>query len=181
MHCWKSINVKKQYGFDRLFLISALSGFGVFIAYFIALNIFSSAPLSDQHFLTFLLAILGIYPLHKICHFLPLVGCRKCLRLIIKTQLGLLPAITLKINDPVPKRKFIVTLVTPFILVNAVIIMLTFMLPSFSHYFAMLLAYHCALCVPDLLYMRNLVRSPKHALIEETDTGFEILVPQAIA
>lgn len=178
MHCWKTINVKKQYGFDRLFMMSALIGVGVFISFYITLNIVYTDPLSDQYFLPFILAILGIYPLHKVCHFIPLFGCRKCIRLILTKQMGLMPIITLKIAEPVAKKRFILTLVTPFFLINAAIVVLSVWMPSFSHYFAMLLAYHCALCVPDLIYMRNLARSPKHALIEETDTGFEILVPQ---
>ncbi|PSL30627.1 putative zincin peptidase [Planomicrobium soli] len=181
MHCWKTINVKKQYGFERLFLLSALIGVGVFISFYIALNIIYTAPLSDQHFLLFILATLGIYPLHKMCHFIPLFGCRKCIRLMLTKQMGLMPIITLKIAEPVAKKRFILTLVTPFFLINAAIIAASISMPAFSHYFAMLLAYHCGLCVPDLIYMRNLARSPKHALIEETDTGFEILVPQPMA
>jgi hypothetical protein len=181
MHCWKTINVKKQYGFDRLFMISALIGVAVFISFYIALNIVYSDPLSDQYFLLFMLAILGIYPLHKLCHFIPLFGCRKCIRPILKKQLGLMPVINLKIAEPVAKKRFILTLVSPFLLINSAIIIFSFLMPAFSHYFAMLLAYHCSLCVPDLVYMRNLARSPKHALIEETDTGFEILVPQPMA
>ena len=41
----------------------------------------------------------------------------------------------------------------------------------------MLLAYHCGLCLIDLFILKNLLRSPKKALIEETETGYEILVP----
>ncbi|MDN7243459.1 DUF3267 domain-containing protein [Planococcus sp. N028] len=181
MHCWKTINVKKQYGFDRLFMMSALIGIGVFISFYTTLNIIYSDPLSDNYFLPFILAILGVYPLHKLCHFLPLFGCRRCIRFILKKQMVLMPIITLKIAEPVAKKHFILTLVTPFLLINSAIIILSVLMPAFSHYFAMLLAYHCSLCVPDLVYMRNLARSPKHALIEETDTGFEILVPQPMA
>ena len=67
MHCWKTINVKKQYGFDRLFMISALFGIAVFMASYIGLAIVYATPLSDQYFLLFILALLAIYPLHIFC------------------------------------------------------------------------------------------------------------------
>lgn len=181
MHCWKTINLKKQYGLDRLYIMSALIALGVFMSFYIVLNILYSDPLSDQNFLLFICAILAVYPLHKLCHFLPLVGCRKCLKLIVRKQLKVLPKISLHISEPVSKIRFIMTLAAPFMLINTTIVCLSLLMPVYSHYFAMLLAYHSGLCLTDLIYMRNLAHSPKDALIEETDTGFEILVPEVVA
>ncbi|MGH2319249.1 DUF3267 domain-containing protein [Planococcus sp. SE5232] len=181
MHCWKTINVKKQYGFDRLFMISALFGIAVFMASYIGLAIAYATPLSDQYFLLFILALLAIYPIHKILHFLPMIGCHKSLKLIIRKQLKVCPAILLHINEPVPKLRFLLSLATPFLFLNTAIVTLSILMPAFSHYFAMLLAYHCALCLTDIIYLRNLARSPKYALIEETETGFEILVPPVVS
>ena len=53
MHCWKTINVKKQYGADRLFFISALIGAAVFTSYYMLLAIAYAEPLSDQNFMLF--------------------------------------------------------------------------------------------------------------------------------
>lgn len=181
MHCWKTINVKKQYGHDRLYMISALIALGVFMSFYIILNIMYSDPLSDKNFLLFITAIIAIYPLHKLFHFLPLLGCRKCIRLIVKKRLKIFPMISLHINEPVPKIRFLLTLLSPFLFINTVIIVSSMLMPSYSHYFAVLLAYHCGLCLTDLIYIRNLAHSPKDALIEETETGFEILVPEAMA
>ena len=181
MHCWKTINVKKQYGLDRLYLMSALIALGVFMTFYIVLNILYSNPLSDKNFLLFIGAILAIYPLHKLFHFLPLIGCRRCIRIIIKKQLKIVPMISLHITEPVAKSRFILTLIAPFIAINATIVISSLMMPAYSHYFAMLLAYHCGLCLTDLIYIRNLAHSPKDALIEETDNGFEILLPESVA
>lgn len=181
MHCWKTINVKKQYGFDRLFMISALFGIAVFMASYIGLAIVYVTPLSDQYFLLFILALLAIYPLHKILHFLPLIGCYKSLKLIIRKQMKICPAILLHINEPVPKTRFLLSLAAPFLIMNTAIVTMSTLMPAYGHYFAMLLAYHSGLCLTDIIYLRNLARSPKYALIEETDTGFEILVPPVVS
>jgi hypothetical protein len=160
--------------------MSGLIALGVFMSFYIALNILYSDPLSDQNFFLFIAAILAIYPLHKLFHLLPLLGCRKCIRLIVKKRMKILPIISLHINEPVPKLRFIMTLLSPFLAINAAIIIMSMLMPSYSHYFAVLLAYHSGLCLTDLIYIRNLAHSPKDALIEETDTGFEILVPEAM-
>ncbi|UJF27869.1 DUF3267 domain-containing protein [Planococcus sp. 107-1] len=180
MHCWKTINLKKQYGLDRVYMLSALMGLGVFMSFYIVLNILYSDPLSDQNFFFFILAILAVYPLHKAFHFLPLVGCRKCIKLVVKKSFKVFPMFSLHIKEPVSKKRFLFTLLSPFLLINAIIIILSISMPVYSHYFAMLLAYHCGLCLTDLIYLRNLAHSPKDALIEETETGYEILVPEAI-
>ncbi|MDQ0430233.1 hypothetical protein QOZ98_003071 [Planomicrobium stackebrandtii] len=180
MHCWKTINVKKQYGFDRLFMISALFGIAVFMASYIGLAMTYATPLSDQYFLFFILALLAIYPLHKILHFLPMIGCHKSLKLIIRKHMKVCPSILLHVNEPVSKFRFLLSLATPFLVLNTAIVISSLTMPAFSHYFAMLLAYHCALCLTDIIYLRNLMRSPKHAFIEETETGFEILVPPVV-
>lgn len=181
MHCWKTVNLKKQYGFDRLFFMSALIGAAVFTSYYMLLAITYADPLSDQNFLLFVVGMLAIYPVHKLLHLVPLFGSRKCLKISIRKQLKLCPTISLYIKDPVQKSRFMLALVMPFVVINGIIIVLSIMWPAYSHYFAILLAYHSALCVTDLIYMRKLARSPRHALIEETDTGFEILVPQPMA
>lgn len=90
-----------------------------------------------------------------------------------------MPILSIRIKEPVPKALFLFALLAPFFIINSMLITGAFMMPEFGHYFTMLLAYHCGLCLIDLLYIKNLARSPKKALIEETETGYEILVPPA--
>jgi hypothetical protein len=88
-----------------------------------------------------------------------------------------MPIVSIRIKEPIPKTRFLFALLLPFILINSLLITGAFTFPVFGHYFTMLLAFHCGLCLIDLLYVKNLQRSPKKALIEETETGYEILVP----
>ncbi|WP_422122717.1 DUF3267 domain-containing protein [Planococcus sp. X10-3] len=180
MHCWKTINVKKEYGSNRLYTFAALAGMGVFTIFYISLTFIYTAPLSDRYFLYFVLAILAVYPLHKVFHFLPLIGNRKCLKFILRKQLGMFPGMSLHVQEPVAKTRFLLALLAPFVLINSAILLLSVLFPAYSHYFAILLAYHCSLCLTDLVYVRHMLRTPKDALIEETDSGFQILVPEVM-
>ncbi|AYC30172.1 DUF3267 domain-containing protein [Paenisporosarcina cavernae] len=177
MHCWKTINVRKQYGFDRIFMLSSLIVLAVFSIFYVAMEVTRQADLSDQGFGIFFASFLLLYPTHKLIHYLPLIRYRKEVRFYVKRQLGIIPILVIRIKEPIPKTRFLFALLAPFVLINGVLIAGAILFPMFNHYFTMLLAYHCGICLIDLLYIKNLARSPKLALIEETDNGYEILVP----
>lgn len=179
MHCWKTINVKKQYGFDRIFMLSSLLVVAVFSLFYVMLEILHDNRLSDDRFAVFLLSFMLLYPVHKSLHFLPLIRYRNRIHFSVKTQFNFMPILSIRIKEPVPKKRFLFALLAPFLILNSLLIAGAFMFPEFGHYFTMLLAYHCGLCLIDLLYIKNLARSPRKALIEETETGYEILVPPA--
>ena len=180
LHCWKTINVKKQYGFDRIFMLSLLLVLAVFSFFYVVIEILNDNPLSDDRFIIFLLSFILLYPTHKAIHYLPLIRYRNRIHFSVKTQFGIIPILSIRVKEPVPKTLFLFALLAPFFIINTILITGAFTFPEFGHYFTMLLSYHCGLCLIDLLYIKNLARSPKKALIEETETGYEILVPPTV-
>lgn len=177
LHCWKMINVQKQYGHDRIFLFSMIFVFAVFSCFYILINAIHNGPVSDNLFPIFIVTLLLIYPLHKLLHFLPIAPQRQQLRFSIQKRFGFIPILNMKIHEPILKSSYLISLSTPFIVINGGLILGAILFPGFRHYFAILLAYHCGLCLIDLLYIKHLIKTPKKALIEETDKGFEILIP----
>lgn len=176
LHCWKTINVKKQYGLERLFLLSSLLVIIVFSFAYVLLGIINDTNKSDDYFLVFTLAFLSIYPLHKLLHFIPLYKFRNNVKIINKKQFGFLPTVSVRVVEPINKNRFIFSLLAPFIFINVILIVGALLIPIFSHYFTMLFAYHCGICLIDLIYVKHLSKSPKSAYIEETEAGFEILI-----
>lgn len=177
LHCWKTINVQKKYGHERIFLFSMIFVFAVFSCFYISINVFRHGPISDDLFPLFIFAFVLMYPLHKLLHFIPIARHKERLRFSIVKKFGFIPTLNIKIHEPILKSRYIVSLVIPFIMINSLLILGAMLFPSFRHYFAILLSYHSGLCLIDLLYVRHLVKTPKKALIEETDKGFEILIP----
>lgn len=148
----------------------------VFSVFYILITAYKDNPVSDQLFPLFVLVFLMIYPIHKLLHFLPLMRFRSRLRFSIEKHFNIIPVLAMRIHEPILKSRYIVALIVPFMALNSILIVGAIIFPTFRHYFAILLAYHCGLCVMDLLYVKHLIRSPKQALIEETDKGFEILI-----
>ncbi len=176
MHCWKTINVKKQYGMERLFLLSSIMVIAVFSIAYALLGIINDSHKSDDFFWLFAIGVLMVYPLHKIIHFIPLFTIRNNIKVTIKRRYSILPIVSIRVCDPINKNRFLFSLIAPFIFINSAILIGALLAPTFAHYFTMLFAYHCGMCLIDLIYVKNLSKSPKSAFIEETDAGYQILV-----
>ncbi|PPA72409.1 DUF3267 domain-containing protein [Jeotgalibacillus proteolyticus] len=177
MHCWKSINVKKQYGFYRIFLLSMILVLAVFSFLHVLFQIMSQSPLYDQYFSLFIIGVFIIYPAHKLFHVLPLISYLSQIKLKTRFQFYFVPVMSVRVKKPIPKTAFILALVFPFIFINGVLLMGASAYPNYSHYFTMLTAYHTGICLVDFLYAKCLFKSPKDAYIEEYDEGYEILIP----
>ncbi|MCW1927470.1 DUF3267 domain-containing protein [Bhargavaea beijingensis] len=177
MRCWKTINVKKHYGLSRLFLLSSILMIAVFIVSYIGFELTRESGKTDAFFALFLTGVILLYPAHKMLHFAALWKYRKRITLVINRDWSFFPLFLLRIREPIPKKRFALSLVAPFFILNPLFVAGGILFPVFSHYFTALLAFHCGICLIDFVYVKNLSRSPKSSYIEENDDGYEILVP----
>ncbi|MDQ0268939.1 DUF3267 domain-containing protein [Cytobacillus purgationiresistens] len=177
MNCWRAINFTKQYGHLRIMIFSLLTMFFTFIITYIpATYIFVSTTFSDRIFFIFLVALLMIYPLHKLLHYLPVLHMRQKIKKGLIFRSGFYPIITVQIMEPISKFSFLVALLTPSIIINSSLIVLCFMYTQFALYFIILLAYHVGLSFYDMIYVKFVMMAPNHSYIEENADGIEILV-----
>lgn len=180
MHCWKILNLEHHYGTTRIMIMSIFVFFTVFSLSYVTFNLFNDEHYTDQLFWLFVIAIFTIYPIHKCLHFLALYDLRQHLKLRVRTQFYVIPVLHMRIREPLSKNRYILALLTPFIVLNTSILLGTLLFPAYTHYGTLLLAYHCSLCVIDILYVKYLLNSPKDSQIEETPKGYEILVPPTV-
>jgi hypothetical protein len=175
MHCWKTINLEKQFGHSRVMLLSCLVMMMVFTVIYVPVNLILSKDLYDTHFYIFLTGMILVYPLHKLLHIVPVLSYVNKLRFKVKFHLFFIPVVSFRVSEPISKYRFILALVFPFIIVNSVLVSGCIMMPHYSHYFTILTAYHTGICTIDFLYAKCLLYSPRDAMIEENEEGYEIL------
>lgn len=177
MNCWKTINISKQYGSQRLFILSLLTTLLTFIILYVSVTyLFMSTSLYDNYFYLLLIAIWLMHPLHKFIHLLPLLHLGERVKKTISFKYILFPIINIRIHDPIPKWLFFITLFAPLFGISVLLITGFILYPHYVHYLTILLAYHIGLCVPDFINAKNALFAPKNSFIEENDDGFEILV-----
>ncbi|WP_253896286.1 DUF3267 domain-containing protein [Solibacillus sp. R5-41] len=118
-----------------------------------------------------------IYPIHKAIHYFVLFKYRNSIVFRFKIRYIFIPIVHMQLQQSIPKKLYIFTLLTPFILFNTILFIGGLYIPQYAHYFSFLLAFHCSVCLMDILYVKHLLSAPKNAIIEETPRGYEILVP----
>lgn len=98
------------------------------------------------------------------------------MKLKIEIYFYVLPIIHFNVKKPIQKKQFAAALLFPFIFINIILLTFALLMPQYVHYATILLAYHIGICATDLSYAKSLFSSPKDALIEENEDGYEILV-----
>ena len=177
MHCWKIVNVERDFGTTRIFLLSVILFILSFSFCYVSLSFNRTISYTDAYFGYFLGVLLCIYPLHKAFHYLLLIDYTKHMKLKIKLKFLSLPFIHLKVNRFVPKYRYISSLLAPFILLNGFLLYIGTLLPAYTHYVSLLIGLNCLICLIDLLNVKGMIRAPHNAIIEETPKGYEVLVP----
>lgn len=180
MHCWKILNIYKQYGLPRILLWTVIAFILTLCTSYLAFTLTYTQPFNDDYFLIFATLVIALYPIHKCVHYLTLLDYKDEVETEWKIMYGYVPTLHLRIKEILPKRRYIITRLAPFTTINSAIIISMLLAPNVIHYGSILLAYHTSICVIDILYVKNLLHSPKEAQIEETPRGFEILVPPNI-
>ncbi|WP_100330526.1 DUF3267 domain-containing protein [Bacillus xiapuensis] len=178
MKCWRTFDFEKRYGFNKIMIFSFLLMMIFFSFSFAFMQSMYSETLYSAYFELFLIGLLAVYPLHKLVHILPVWRCLGHIKLKYKIKFFCLPVLFLNIKKPIPKKQFILCLLLPFFIINPALLICGSLLPHYMHYFTMLAAVHTGICALDFLYVKALVTSPKYAVIEEHDHGYEILIPQ---
>ncbi|WP_338451331.1 DUF3267 domain-containing protein [Niallia oryzisoli] len=177
MNCWKEINLNKQYGAQRVFILSILTMLSTFILLYVPANfLFVRSSLYDKYFLLLIIGLLLMYPIHKIIHFFSLVHLKNKIKNSIQIKYFMFPVFQIQIIEPISKWQYIATLIAPFFVINGFLIAACWVFNHYVHYFTILLAFHIGLCVSDFIYIKNVLTAPNQAYIEENENGFEILV-----
>lgn len=152
----------------------------VFFASFLIFGRIHPTLYRGDYFWLFGICFVLLYPVHKLLHYFSLLEYRKSVKLRIKIDYKFIPIIRMRIKSIIPKNRYVLTLATPFFVINGLLIFAAAFYVEYAHYFCLLLAYHCSICFIDLLFIKDLIRAPKNSVIEETPKGCEILVPSII-
>lgn len=177
MNCWKTINFTKQYGSQRLFILSSLTMLSTFIlAYVPATYLFVPESFYDNYFIFFAAGLWFIYPLHKLLHYLPIAHLGKIIKKHITFRYGLMPVINIRITEPISKWLFLTAALAPTLVINSLLLAACFIYPHYVHYLIILFAYHAGISFSDMVCVKNVLTAPNHSYIEENEDGFEILL-----
>jgi len=176
MNSWKSINLSRQYGNQRIFFLSLFTILLSFIAIYTLIAPFMTGyAMYDDHCVFLLTFTILLYPFHKLLHYLPLLGKLQKIRTQITYNYYVFPTVKIIVHEPISKQLFLLTLFMPFFIVSLGLLSCTLTFPHYTHYFTILFALHTGLCVTDFICIKNISGSPDRCLVEEHADGYDIL------
>ncbi|MGK0554247.1 DUF3267 domain-containing protein [Macrococcus capreoli] len=173
--CNKNFNIRATYGLQRILLISGLISTLIFIVSFEIFSSIFGKHFSDQYFLLFVIGCFALYPVHKCLHMLPFLNDLHSIIIQKTNKSKLFPLYNIRINHPVHKIIFSLSLMLPFIIITFITIACAIVMPHYAHYFLFIFSMNAGMSFMDFIYLKYIVNTPKGSYIEERKYGFEIL------
>ncbi|TCP29277.1 putative zincin peptidase [Scopulibacillus darangshiensis] len=121
-----------------------------------------------------------VWPLHKICHCIPLWLVGKRASLSIERSNKPIPIIYTNIPGTTSKRLAIIMSVFPGVVITAVIFVAASQFPSMLYYLSFAGALNFGISMKDFVYLTHLAKAPTHAYIEDDRDDCRILIKQTL-
>lgn len=176
MNCWKSVNLNKQYGMKWINLISCFTSLLTFILLYVPFSMLHLGnPINDSGMILFVIALILLPTLHSLLHILPLIMINRRIKLVINRKKGL-PIFTFYADARLNKYAYIVSALTPTIVITIPGIIVSLLFPSIYVYFLLITSINIGLSFIDFLTIKHILKAPRHAIVEKDDQGFDILL-----
>jgi hypothetical protein len=178
MNCWKSVNIIKEYGIERILFLALFGIFSFFTVFYLTYSmLYPSAYLADLGVFFLFFLLLAIAPFHKLMHCVPLWMVGKKAKLKIKLGLEIYrPTMACCIPSRLSRNLTIIVVLFPFLSITFLTCVGAFLIPAYMHYFAIFSAINFGYSITDFIYALKLYKAPKHSFIEDHEDGFDILI-----
>lgn len=177
MRCLKSVNTVRRDTYHRMILKGVLSWFFMLCLLFLVHNFFVPGDFSPEYNEISFIALLFIYPLHKVLYILASFKYRSSIRIQFVRRFYVLPCIQIKVLNIIPKKDYLFSLLFPFFAILLLLIFWMTLVPIWnSPVFLILLAVHFGMSYPAFILANNLRNLPKSCYIEEAKRGYSVLI-----
>lgn len=177
MNCWKSINLVKEFGYNRLLLVSFLIGLLAFIVLFVPVSIAHSGEhVKQSGILPFVVSLVLLPTIHSLTHILPLIIMNKRIKVVYKTKTWLLPVFNYYTKYHLTKKASLFVTLAPTFLITIPAITASWVFAGYYVYILLFTAVHIGISFLDILYASYIIKAPRSAYIENSNDGFDILL-----
>ncbi|CQR47046.1 hypothetical protein BN1058_01335 [Paraliobacillus sp. PM-2] len=177
MNCWKSVNVQREVGINRIYILSFLIGFLSFIFLFIPFSIIhQTSNMKDHGIFPLILSLILLPFVHKLAHFIPLLLTNRTFKLKCRINKRKFPIISLLSTVKMSKRTSIITLLAPTIIITMPCLIASYLFPNYFAYFVIFASVNIGLSSTDFLYMNRFLRAPRKCIVENDGSGYDILI-----
>ncbi|MFC7320179.1 DUF3267 domain-containing protein [Halobacillus campisalis] len=177
MNCWKSVNINKEFGLNRVYLMSFLTGLMSFLVLYLPFSIMHSAQdIRDHGFIPLLIILFFLPSIHRLMHLLPLILLYKRVRVNFKVNNRFTPTFSYQCKNKLSKQTSIIMALAPTFFITMPALVMAYAFPGYFAYLVIFASVNIGLSFSDFLYLNQFVRAPRKCLIENAKEGYDILV-----
>ncbi|MFD2639272.1 DUF3267 domain-containing protein [Piscibacillus salipiscarius] len=177
MTCWKSINVTKELGYNRLVILSTLLGLVTFLIMYVPFSIIYSGVTIKAPSIYIVLSSLILIPiLHKLTHAIPIMFTDKefHFRWIIKYKY--IPFLKIQMKSNLSKRTSIITMLAPTLMITLPLMLALIGFPVYFPIIILCLALNIGISLRDWIALGYFAKAPRHSVIEKSKENYDILI-----
>ncbi|WP_010650118.1 DUF3267 domain-containing protein [Oceanobacillus massiliensis] len=176
MNCWKSININKEIGRNRLILISLLIGILSFMLLFVPFSLFHAGVNVTGNGLPFINVLLLLPLLHSCMNILPLIIMKKRIKISFRPRNKLFPTFNYHTEKHLTKVESLLVGLAPTLFLTIPGLAASFIFTDFYVYTLLLTCMHIGISYIDFLLVIHVIKAPKKAYIQNVYDGFDILL-----
>ncbi|SDJ88860.1 DUF3267 domain-containing protein [Sediminibacillus albus] len=177
MNCWKTINLHREFGLNRIYLLSLLTGMMAFIFFYLIFSmIHQTGTVKDHGILPLLLGLVLLPTIHKLTHILPLILTNKRFKINWKINMGIFPSFSFRTRSKMSKASSVFILLAPALLITIPGLISSYVFINYYVYFLLFLSVNIGLSFTDFLYANQVMKAPRKCVIENAKDGYDILI-----
>lgn len=177
MNCWKSVNVRKEIGYSRLFHITIFISLITFLILYVPFSIIhKQIPMNDHGVLPLLVGILLLPSLHSLVHILTLILMKQRVKIKYKRKLKIIPILTYYTRTYITKKVSLINAIAPTVVITIPGILACYLFADYYLYILLFTCLHIGLTYIDFWCLTHIIKAPKEAIIQNESDGFDILL-----
>lgn len=177
MNCWKTVNINKEFGINRVYLMSFLTGLLSFLVLYLPFSILHGThDVRDHGFLPLLVILFFLPSMHRLMHILPLLLFYKRIRVKFKIKNRFTPTFSYQCKSKLSKQTSILIAIAPTFFITLPALMMSVVFPGYFAYLVIFASVNIGLSFSDFLYLNQFIRAPRKCVIENAKEGYDILV-----
>ncbi|GEL78395.1 DUF3267 domain-containing protein [Tenuibacillus multivorans] len=177
MTCWKTINITKELGYNRLIILSTLLGISTFILMYVPFSIIYQGVNIKAPSIYIVLSSLVLIPvLHKLAHAIPLLFTDKEFQFRWGFKNKYIPNLKIMMKSSLSKRTSIIMMLAPTIFITLPLMLALIAIPVYYPVVILCLALNIGMSLQDFIVLAYFARAPKNSVIEKSREDYDILV-----
>ncbi|WP_079709104.1 DUF3267 domain-containing protein [Paraliobacillus ryukyuensis] len=177
MNCWKTVNVHREVGMNRIFIFSFLIGFLSFIFLYLPFSVIhQTSSMKDYGIFPLIIGLVLLPYLHKLTHVIPLFLTNRAFKIKFRINKWKFPIINFLSTTKMSKQLLIIHLLAPTLFITVPSLIVSYYFPNYFVYFLIIASLNLGISYTDFIYIGRLMKAPRKCVIENDGVGYDILI-----